>query len=319
MTAWLRQHLAGPLAVFALVLGLAFGIEALIMMGLDAMGPVRNGAWVGAFIDAAVLTVLLAPALWLLVVRPLQRHARERGALLGQVFNAQEAERARLAKELHDELGQHLTGALLTLRAAGHCSNAEEARQRVALGAAAVADALDATRALARGLAPAALADHGLVVAVRRLAEQASARSGVPIDVHATPAADGANEGGRDGPAELCGYRVVQEAVTNALRHARPTRVRVDVDRTANGWRLAVHDDGCGLDAGGDGRPGFGLASLRERVAHAGGHLSLRSRPGAGTQLTVTIPTAAHPAAAVGPAGAPIEQSGGMNLAGQGG
>lgn len=202
-----------------------------------------------------------------------------------QLIAVQESERRALARELHDELGQHCSA----IRVEAACM--QHAHDRVEMAAAAVrtaasADALYASvRSLLRRLRPAELDELGLLAALQSLCEAWETRSGVVCMLH------------HGGPLHDLGeqvdtvlYRVTQEALTNVMRHANASRVRVDLRRLTQGeLRLQIADDGCGFDAQQRTR-GLGLLGAAERAAALGGRLVVDSVRGTGTRLQLVVP-----------------------------
>ena len=207
--------------------------------------------------------------------------------LLHRVVSAQEDERARIARDLHDSFGQQLTALRLALeRHAGECGTAASMR--------ALDDALSITRDLGREvdylaweLRPAALDDLGLGVALPRFVENWAARAGVAAEVRLSGFTAGLLSHG----AEVAFYRVAQEALNNVLKHAHASRVDV-VLATANGTVvLVIEDDGVGFDASAhEIAAGIGLASMRERAALVGATLDVESAPGRGTSVFLKAP-----------------------------
>lgn len=289
-----RTDSISPVRVILLILGVALAVEAAIMLLLSIVDAPEDSLWV-FLLDAMLLVLLLCPVLWLFVLRPLRRVIAERGDLLAQSLSVQEEERTRIARDLHDELGQAQTAILLGLRSIEGASTLDEARERAADVRAMAANAVDTIRRLARGLSPAVLHDLGLGVAVERVCEDMT--SGTPIRI------DRAIEIGErrfDPAVEIAAYRVIQEALTNAVRHsgARRLAVRVRSHRTLD---LAVEDDGQGLVPGtadvraaGTGA-GLGVAGMRERVVSVGGRFWIESAPGRGTVVRASIPIHAPP------------------------
>jgi signal transduction histidine kinase len=221
------------------------------------------------------------------------------------------AERGRLARDIHDSLGHHLTAVTVQLE------KAEAFRDLDAASAdQAVADARSAARQALREVrgSVAALRDESPVPLSAMLAGLVPAGPGEP-EVTVTVTGD---EAGLGAAAGTVLFRAAQEALTNVRRHSGARRVRVSVTLDDRAARLVVADDGRGFDlasrAAGGGlaaREGFGLLGMRERAALAGGRAEVDSRPGAGTTVTVTVPVKAVPAASVpaapapGPAAAP--------------
>jgi signal transduction histidine kinase/ligand-binding sensor domain-containing protein len=208
---------------------------------------------------------------------------------------AKEDERRRIARELHDEMGQALTAAKITIdlaeRAAGGGSGHREME-----GASSLIDRIiDRVRDLSLDLRPPLLDERGLVPALRGYLEAQSRRSGVGIAIEAQ---DGI---GRLSPElEIAAFRVVQEAVTNALRHAAASRIEVRLARAGERIELAVQDDGRGFDIdaalarAAQGRH-LGLLGIRERVETLGGRVEFRSAPGQGAEIRATLPVEVLP------------------------
>jgi signal transduction histidine kinase len=202
---------------------------------------------------------------------------------LRRSLEAAEAERARWARELHDDTLQALGALRIVL--AGAARQDDDAKLRAAVGTAVaqLEDDIRSLRALITELRPAALDELGLQAAVASLAERLGAVMGVPVH------ADVEDVGRLPPTVETTVYRVVQEALSNATRHAGASRVEVRVRRDDGAVALEVVDDGGGFDPAAGSR-GFGLPGMRERVALAGGALELDSAPGRGTAVRATVP-----------------------------
>jgi two-component system sensor histidine kinase UhpB len=199
-------------------------------------------------------------------------------------LRAQEEERKRLARDLHDEVNQALTAILLRLEALAHETPPERAPELVELKRL-VNQAMEELLNLARQLRPSALDDHGLVAALETQLKRFSARTGVEarLDTGGDP----------DQVAEVVQtaiYRVAQEALTNVTRHAGATIVELVVAQTNGDVELRVSDDGRGFDPAVRGR-GLGLVGMAERARLVGGELDVRSAPGGGTTITLRVPT----------------------------
>lgn len=210
----------------------------------------------------------------------LDRLEHERRHSMRRVLVAQEAERRRVAQELHDEIGQNLTAAVLELN-------------RVREGGVELVDALDDAQALAREsletlsaitarLRPATFDDLGLASALHSLAADSERRTGVEVET----AVEGSLSG-LDPDAELVLFRVAQEAVTNALRHADCSRVRIGLRRDDGMVVLRVEDDGAGV---GDASSGAGIRGMRERAAMIGGRLAIGDVQTGGTAVELRVP-----------------------------
>jgi signal transduction histidine kinase len=202
-----------------------------------------------------------------------------------RVVEAQENERARLARELHDETGQALTSILLGLKTLEESNQTDESRAAVSDLRELVVSTLQDVRRLAVELRPASLDDFGLVPAIERLRDLVSEQSTVSMEVHS-------QLGDQRLPAETetALYRIVQEALTNVLKHADARRVTVSLRRSDKAVTLVVQDDGEGFDPASVRDGGVGLLGMRERTALLGGRLTVESSNGAGTMLTVEIP-----------------------------
>jgi signal transduction histidine kinase len=204
-----------------------------------------------------------------------------------RVIEAQESERRRLALELHDETGQALTSILLGLKAI-RASSTDEAAARAEAGVRAlVVQALQDVRALAVELRPAALDDFGLVPALERLAETFSQRSGIEALVEASLDQRLPSE------IETTLYRVVQEALTNVVKHAGAEHVSIVISGRNQSVAATVDDDGRGFDAGSVRADALGLLGMRERLALVGGTLAVESSPESGTTIAAQVPLAA--------------------------
>ena len=205
---------------------------------------------------------------------------------------AQEAERARVARDLHDQVGQSLTSVLLALRlvagAVDHrLTDRSQIRQQITETRDLVAQALRDVQAVATGLRPAVLDDFGLAAALERLAADLAARHGIPVDLTADGLADGTR---LPTDHEIAAYRVAQEALTNAVRHASAERVKVIATYAGGVLRVIVEDDGIGFDPAAVTHRSLGLAGMHERLAIVGGVLIIDSRPGRGTRVIAEVP-----------------------------
>ena len=202
-----------------------------------------------------------------------------------RVIEAQELERARLARELHDETGQALTSILLGLKPLEQTAGTEDAHEAVASLRELVVGTLQSVRRLAVELRPSALDDFGLVTAVERLTESFREQSGLRVDLET-------NLGDERLPseAETTLYRVIQEALTNVVKHAGAERVSILLQRKDGAVVAVVEDDGAGFDPGSTREDALGLAGMRERVSLVGGRLQIETAPGAGTTLVAEVP-----------------------------
>ncbi|HEX7977859.1 MAG TPA: PAS domain S-box protein [Gemmatimonadaceae bacterium] len=223
-----------------------------------------------------------------------QREARERDALRRQLVQAEEEERRRLARELHDEAGQHLTALGLGLQALSNVAlpGSEIDRRTTELRALANTLAVE-MHAIAVRLRPKALDDFGLEAALAAYAEEWARHSGIEVDLHAAVGAERLPTA-----VETAVYRVVQEALTNIARHSGAKHAGVVVERREGHVVAVVEDDGRGFPVpDSSGAPlkdlaGLGLLGIRERVALLGGTLDVEATPGSGTTLFVRVPLA---------------------------
>jgi signal transduction histidine kinase len=213
-------------------------------------------------------------------------------ALSSRLIDAQETERRLLARELHDEIGQALTAVKLSLLAARQAEDAASLGTACADATAIVDRALAQVRGLSLSLRPSMLDDLGLAPAVRWLVTTQTSRAGLEVDLRLH-----LPERRLTRDLETTCFRVLQEAVTNVLRHARATRLVVELSEREGQLRLAVGDDGQGFDVAAaldDASRGssLGLLSMQERVHLSGGTLEFESGA-SGTQVRARWPVAA--------------------------
>jgi two-component system sensor histidine kinase UhpB len=221
----------------------------------------------------------------------LQRIEEERRRSGQLAMRAQEEERRRLARDLHDEVNQALTAILLRLEALAQETPAERAPEVAELKRL-VNQAMDELLNLARQLRPSALDDHGLVPAVETQLKRFSARTGIEVRLDTRGEPDELPE-----VVQTAIYRVAQEALTNVTRHAGATVVELDLGADEGGAELRVRDDGSGFDPSVIARNsegpagGLGLIGMAERARLVGGELDVRSAPGGGTTITLRVPS----------------------------
>ncbi|MDQ2935215.1 MAG: sensor histidine kinase [Chloroflexota bacterium] len=200
-----------------------------------------------------------------------------------RLLTANEDERGRLALDLHDGVGQTLAALGLTLEAAG-TAPLQERPELILRARELVAVATSETRDVAERLRPIRLDGIGLAATIHRLAAQA----GMPVRVSvASNRADGRD---LDPEVAVSAFRVVQEALGNAARHAHASGVSIALSRRGQTLTIDVIDDGRGFNVGEAGVRGLGVAGMRERAAMIGATLSLRSAPGAGTRVRLSVP-----------------------------
>jgi two-component system sensor histidine kinase UhpB len=215
--------------------------------------------------------------------RMLDRLESARQEAARTALSAQEAERLRVARELHDEIGQTLTAVILHAERAAEGDPGEAPRQLRDV-AEAVRDSLDEVRRISRELRPEALDDLGLVSGLLALCSRVERQGGPRVRPMLQKGLPPLSP-----EVELVIYRVAQESLTNAMRHARAREASVRLMADAEAVVLTVTDDGVGMppELGGDTT---GLAGMRERALLIGGRLSIGSGPGEGTEVQLTVP-----------------------------
>ena len=281
-----------PVALVALRFGLLGGLIgagfAMFLVFLDGnaelvLSPIGHGT------RAAILFVVGASIGWFVDREHrwqqlrLQRVETERQASAARMLSTQERERVRLARELHDEIGQSVTGLMLEIdRVAKQAPT--EIRTQLRETQEAAREISDELRTIVRRLRPEALDALGLNRALIALTERISEQSSLQIERRLA----------RDLPelssdAELVIYRVAQEALTNVIRHADASRAEVELSATEGTVRLRVRDDGAGPRR--DARAGSGIQGMRERAMLVGGRLTVGSPGLRGTEVLLDVPT----------------------------
>ncbi len=252
-------------------------IEEMEKVDLGRPGPLLPPSIDGVGETSEVERIELA---FLRMIRRLEAERRRAGSA---ALAAQEEERARIARDLHDEVNQSLTGLLLRLEAARE-SAPPEMEAELAATKALANQAMRELLSLARQLRPTALDDLGLAAAVAGQVEQLAHG-----EIEAELSAEGdLSDLGDD--AQLVVYRVAQEALSNATRHSGAARVAVSLRRREDGGvELVVSDDGRGF-AFDESERGLGIAGMRERALLIGGELTIESRPDRGTTIRLTVP-----------------------------
>ena len=215
----------------------------------------------------------------------LQRLEDERRSSTVRVLSAQEAERHRIAQELHDQIGQNLTAVVLELKraATGRSPDPEAIADAQELAR----ESLEELRRISHDLRPAALDDLGLASALEALASGFARRTGLAVQIRLSPDLPALG-----GQADLALYRVAQEALTNAARHSGATAVEVRLERAGRDVVLRVCDDGQGIAGA---APGGGVRGMRERALMVGAGLTLAASPaGRGTVVELRVPPEAR-------------------------
>lgn len=251
-------------------------IQEMEKVDLSRPGPVLPDSIDGVAETEEVARIELA------FLRMMRRLEAERLRAGTAALRAQEQERARIARELHDEVNQSLTGLLLRLEAVRE-SAPPELEPEIASTRSLANQAMQELLSLARQLRPTALDDLGLVAAISGQVEQLG-RGGI----EATLRKEG-DFSDLDDDVQLVIYRVAQESLSNAARHSEANSVEVALRRSARGVELSIADNGRGF-AFDESERGLGIAGMRERALLVGGDLTIESRPGHGTTIRLAIP-----------------------------
>jgi len=209
-----------------------------------------------------------------------------RARLLERLIAAEDDERRRIARELHDEAGQSLTAIMMGLRGIADMPLSPEVRSAVLRLRDVTAHTVDDIGRLARGLHPAVLDDKGLAAAAKRYAVDFAHTFGLTVDVTV-----GRLDSPRLAPLTAATmYRILQECLTNVVRHAKATRASIQLKRDARGIELVIADDGIGFETARAGGEGLGLRGMRERAALSRGAIEVESMPGHGAIVRVRLP-----------------------------
>lgn len=213
-----------------------------------------------------------------------RRQEERRTQLIEQVMTAQQEERGRIARELHDETGQSLTALLVGLRSIEDSRTMAQAGELAQRLREIVAQTLEEVGRLSRGLHPSVLDDVGLAAAVTRQVQELAALHGVLGDVQI----EGLDAEPLSPLLQTTVYRILQEALTNVARHAAARHVSVQLVRDAATLELRVQDDGTGFKSEDGGR--LGLRGMRERATLLGGSITVESQVGRGTTISARFP-----------------------------
>lgn len=283
------------------ILGIALGASLLVNFALVfvALRPLNDleltasrlsGGDMSARVPASALAdrdiMRVGATLNTLLDQLTEDRARER-RLAAQVISAQDEERARVARELHDSTAQILTAVMLQLGAAARESTTPALDARIVTLRELAAEALEEVRSLSHTMHPRILDDLGLAAALEWLARQARSQGSVDVQVAASDF-----DPPLPPPVAAALYRVAQEALRNSARHADAQRVDMRLFRDGGSAVLEVVDDGVGFDVAlaEKRRPGMGLFSMRERVGLVNGQLIVSSAPHRGTRVLATVP-----------------------------
>ena len=218
----------------------------------------------------------------------IDRLETERRESARRALAAQERERARIARDLHDEVGQALTGVMLELQLIDALPP-DQTQVAVARAREEVRESLEELRQIGRRLRPEALDHLGLRSALTALTSELGRQSGIEL-IRTLPQ----QLPPLSSEEEVVLYRIAQEALTNVLRHADATTAVLDLRVASEGVTLTVSDDGRGFDFR-NGTPTAGIRGMRERAVMIGGRLEIRSTPGSGSSVRVTVPAGGRP------------------------
>lgn len=298
LSAWLGTggH-ASPamLVVLGAFVAAHLGLVLLALRPIRDLEDVASRVWHGDFgarVDPSAVAdhdVLRIGSMFNVLLDGLESDRAKMRALASEVIAVGDRERSALARELHDSTAQRLAALLLQISAAARDCADPALRDRLMQARDSAEELTEEVRLLSHTLHPRVLDDLGLVPALRKLARDTAATTRVRVDVDVSrvetqvPSRDAAVL-----------YRVAQEAVRNAVRHASPANVRVALRSDPRSAELSVTDDGSGFDpamATGAGA-GLGLLSMRERVALVDGKLEITSKSGRGTTVLAVIPRA---------------------------
>lgn len=271
----------------ALVLPLVFKDQLLgvILAGVAADQPSPDLEVAAALANQAAAALANAA-----LFETARRHETELRKLTGMRMQLQEESLRSLSRELHDGVGQVLTAIKMDLGMIERTLADDAAlRDRVREVREQVMELVQEIRTMSQLLRPSMLDDFGLIPTLQWLTEKFSTRTRITVDVRTPPP-----ELRLPGVIEVLLYRVTQEALTNVMKHAKARRVEIDLRVTDAEVALTIADDGVGFDVERFRRTpavgGVGLLGMRERVAHYSGHIDIRSRPGGGVRIMLTLP-----------------------------
>jgi PAS domain S-box-containing protein len=218
----------------------------------------------------------------------LRQAAQDLHALTRRLVQAEEAERRRIARELHDRVGQSLSALNINLDIVlGKLEGPPELRVRLLDSVGLVERTLESIEGVMAELRPPLLDEYGLAAALGWYAEDFSRRTGIQVAV-----SDAAGEAGSKAPAAAAVslFRIAQEALNNVLKHAHAKSAQIELSASSGHLVLAVRDDGAGFDPAAAPRGRWGMGTMRERAEAAGGGLEVQSAPGAGTVVRARVP-----------------------------
>ncbi len=221
-----------------------------------------------------------------------RRKENLRGQILSRVIEAQEEERKRIARELHDEYGQMLTGLIMSIESAETTATAQQPRLKEKLASlkSVASEALDGMRRMTLDLRPSMLDDLGLAAAVRSFLQANLEDAGIRVNFSNNTSGETLSP-----EVKIALYRIIQEAVNNIIKYAEASTVTISLDASDGKITTVIEDDGRGFDvdrvySSRSGAQSLGLLGIQERATLLGGTFRIRSEEGVGTRLTVEIP-----------------------------
>ncbi len=276
-----------PLRVWLIVMATVFTIELSIMYVLPFFGN-ENITLIESLCDAGLLTITVAPVVWWLLIKPIQQLSQSRGRLLKRLYESQEKERESLSRDLHDEIGQHLTAISVGLSSLETSHDLLEIKDRINRLRQSSTDVHQCLRRIARGLRPYVIDQMGLITAMQRACEDYEVMKGITVKL-TTNGFDGRR---LPNDIETTLYRIFQEAMTNIARHSRASAVNVIFDWNDDEIKLQINDNGRGsqvkfgqaIENG-----SLGLLGMRERAAAHGGRFEFQTGI-SGTTVQVVLP-----------------------------
>jgi signal transduction histidine kinase len=278
---------AGRLLLLALAT--TFLAEFFIMNILSYLLPADCSDTSKALADSILLTLIVAPFLWIIAVVPIQRLAQSRTHFLRRALTSQEDERRRITRDIHDGIGQSLTSLMLGLRTMEETVADATIRRHTASLRKLGAEIHDDLRRIVRGLRPMILDQLGLVAAIERLLEELR-NSGTSVIVLDASEMCGVR---LNAELESTAFRILQEAISNSLRHASASQIRVVLAIKNDNLKLSVSDNGIGFETSAVFRHqggGHGLLSIRERAMICGGQAEILTSLGCGTTISAELP-----------------------------
>jgi signal transduction histidine kinase len=290
---WKIRKTAGILLMGAAISGMHYTGMAAVTFTRSAVVPDLSYAVSISLLDTAGFSVVAVMVLTVALVTSLaDRYREQRGQLENfsqRLIESQEAERRRVARDLHDD-GQILTGIKLNLvniqREAGPSPLARRLDESIAI----IDGAIERTRELALALRPSLLDDLGLVAALQWYVDREARRAGLTPEIVVD-----LRDARLSPEVETACFRIVQEALTNVVRHSGARHVWIELRQRGSALHLSIRDDGVGFDVrtASSRRPSdvnLGLQGMRERASIVGGHLEIESTPGHGTEVRARLP-----------------------------